>query len=51
LATVAAAAFLLAVVAFPVGGHATASDVGDRDQHYSGTGTAVTGAKPESKLW
>src|SRR5215210_270182 len=28
-----------------------ASPGGFRDQHFSGTGTAVTGAKPESKLW
>jgi PKD repeat protein len=47
----AAAAFLLAVVLFPAAGTSNISDVGDRDQHYSGTGTAVTGAKPESKLW
>ena len=52
-----AAGALVACVAILValGGGAPASadlgDIGYQGQHFSGTGTAPTGAKPESKLW
>ena len=48
---IAAAGVLAALVLFPFAVGATVGDVGYRDQPFSGTGTSVTGAKPESKLW
>ena len=40
-----------AVAVLPASALAQSANIGYRDQHFSGTGTAVTGAKPESKLW
>jgi len=38
-------------LAMPASAQADPGDIGYRDQHFSGNGTSVTGAKPESKLW
>jgi PKD repeat protein len=48
-ACIAAFAAILGVL--PATAAAAPGDVGYQGAHFSGTGTAVTGAKPESKLW
>jgi PKD repeat protein len=47
----AAALLCVAAALVPTTGAAAEGDVGYRGLHFSGTGTEVTGAKPESKLW
>ncbi len=44
-------AAVVTVAALAGGSAAAVGDIGYRGPHFSGTGTQITGAKPESKLW
>jgi PKD repeat protein len=47
----AAVVLCAAAAVMPAAGAAAEGDVGYRGSHFSGTGTQITGAKPESKVW